>query len=238
MVDPAQATPMTEAPKIDSKHFVKTCPNAAGFLPLRQDILDLLQQKVTSATHKEVVEKLIEEHNKKYNPSGVPFKGEAKRPAPRNADSDAEAQAAKVYPPESDGPRSRDEFTQEHIIVGQNSDHEFMIKDGRLWVHALQDCIISAQQPIVKFWGEYLCGSDKKKDIAKHQNGNYMWEVNSYDFIAAFGKQQNKNIEEYKNYLPCKLSEFMAHLEDNGRVNISLECHAINEITEKPASSV
>ena len=63
------------------------------------------------------------------------------------------AQAAKVYPPESDGPRSRDEFAQEQILICQTSDHEFMIKDGRLWCHALQDCIISTQCPIVKFWG-------------------------------------------------------------------------------------
>ena len=238
VVDPAQATPATEAPTLDSKQFVKTCPNAAGFLPLRQDILDLLQQKVTSEKQKQAVEKLIEEHNKKHNPSGVPFKGEAKRPAPRNPDDDAEAQAAKVYPPESDGPRSRDEFSQEHIIVGQKSDHEFMVKDGRLWGHALDDCIISSQGPVVKFWGEYLCGSDKKKEIAKNQHENYMWEVNSYDFIAAFGKQQGKKITEYKDYLPCKLSEFMAHLEDSGRVNINVECHDIKEITEQAASSV
>ena len=83
-----------------------------------------------------------------------------------------------------------------------------------------------------------MCGSDKKKDIAKHQNDNYMWEVNSYDFVAAYGKQKGKKIEEFKNYLPCKLSEFMAYLEDSGRVNISLECHDIKEITEKAASSV
>ena len=238
VVDHAKAEPATEAPTLDSKQFVKTCPNAAGFLPLRQDILDLLHQKVTSETHKKAVEQLIEEHNKKHNPSGVPFKGDAKRPAPSNPDEDAEAQSAKVFPPESDGPRSRDDFAQENIIVGQNSSHEFMIKDGQLWAHALEDCLISTRQPCVKFWGEYLCGQDKKKDIAKHQHNNYMWEVTSYDFIAAFGKQKNKKVEEYKNYLPCKFSEFMAHLEENGRVNVSLECHDIKETTSSGANGV
>ena len=50
----------------------------------------------------------------------MPFKGEAKWLAPRNL-GDAEAQEAKVYLPESDGPRSRDEFSQEQILVGQTS---------------------------------------------------------------------------------------------------------------------
>ena len=65
-----------------------------------------------------------------------------------------------------------------------------------------------------------------------------MWEVDSYDFIAAFGTQKGKKVEEYENYLPCKLSEFMAHVEDNGRVNLTLECHDIQEIIEQAASSV
>ena len=65
-----------------------------------------------------------------------------------------------------------------------------------------------------------------------------MWEVDLYDFIAAFSTQKDKEVEEYKSYLPCKLSEFVAHLEDNGRVNLTLECHDIQEITEQAASSV
>ena len=65
-----------------------------------------------------------------------------------------------------------------------------------------------------------------------------MWEVDSYDFIAAFGTQKGKKVEEYKSYLPCKLSEFVAHVEDNGRVNLTLGCHDIQEITEQAASSV
>ena len=231
-----RSAPAMAAPTLDVSKYAKTCPNAAGFLPLRQDVLDLLGQKVQSTKGKATIHKLIEEHNKEYNPSGVPFKGEAKRPAPENPE-DAEARACKEYPPESEGPRSRDEFEQEQIMTGQTSDHEFMIKDGKLWAHALQDCIVSALKPTVKFWGEYLCGSERKKDIAKHRKDNYMWEVTSFDFIAAFGSQKGKQVEEYKDYRPCKLSEFMAHLEDKGRVNVTVECHHIKEIKKSAAAS-
>merc|ERR1712039_1144758 len=102
-----------------------------------------------------------------------------------------------------------------------------MVKEGKLWAYAVEDCVISAEAPCVKFWGEYLCGAEKKKEIAKFKQGNYMWEVNSYDFFAAFGEKKGKSHEEYKKYRPCKLSEFMAYLEDKGRVNISMECHRI-----------
>ena len=79
-----QATIPTAAPVLDVSKYVKTCPNAAGFLPLRQEILDLVEQKVQSTTGKETIQKMVEEHNKKFNPSGVPFKGETKRPAPES----------------------------------------------------------------------------------------------------------------------------------------------------------
>ena len=72
---------------------------------------------------------------------------------------------AKRHAPEKDGPKSRDEFDEEQIFPGQSSDHEFMIKDGKLWAHALGYCAISARKPICKFWGEYLCRSDRVKDI-------------------------------------------------------------------------
>ena len=78
----------------------------------------------------------------------------------------------------------------------------------------------------------YLFGSEKKKDITKHKNGNYMWELSDFDFVGAFGTQKGKAVEQFKDYEPCKLNDFMAHLEDKGRVNITIECHDIKEITE------
>ena len=237
VIDTAKTAPAASAPTLDLSKYVKTCPNAAGFLPLRQDILDLLDQKVQSDEHKQAIQSIIKEHNKNYNPSGVPFKGENKRPAPVGSD-DAEKNGAKTYAAEVQGPKSRDEFEAEQIIPGQSSDHEFMVKDGKLWAYAVDDCVISAQKFCVKFWGEYLCGTERKKDIAKFKNENYMWEVKNFDFEAAFGSQKGKSVDEYKNYRPSKLSEFMAHLEDKGKAKVTMECHEIKEIKESVPASV
>jgi hypothetical protein len=43
--------------------IVKTCPNSAEFLPLVQDILDLLNQKVVAHAQKVVFENIIQEHS-------------------------------------------------------------------------------------------------------------------------------------------------------------------------------
>ena len=168
VVDPSTIAPATSAPTLDLSKFVKTCPNAAGFLPLRQDILDLLEQKVQSNEQKQAIQSIIAEHNKNYNPSGAPFKGEAKRPAPAIS-ADAEARAAKTYPAESDGPRSRDEFDADQIMPGNSSDHEFMVNDGKLWVYAVEDCAISAEQPCVKFWGGVLVWVGEEEGYRKVQ---------------------------------------------------------------------
>ena len=81
VIDPA-APSATAAPVLQTNKFVKTCPNSAGFLPLRQDILTLVEQKVQSNNQKSSLQKIIRDHDKACNPSGVLFKGEAKRPPP------------------------------------------------------------------------------------------------------------------------------------------------------------
>ena len=184
----AASAPTTSPPVLDHSKFVNTCPNAAGFLPVRQDIIDLLESKVQGPEYKQAIKDIIKEHNRNHNPSEVPFKGEAKRPAPESRDDDDDqARRAKEYPAESDGPKSRDEFEADDIIPGNGGDHEYMVKDGRMWGYAKDDCIISDVKPLVKFWGEYLCGSENQKIIAKNKKANYMWEIDSSDFEGAYG---------------------------------------------------
>ena len=232
IVDPA-AVPVAAAPTLLMDKFLQTCPNAAGFLPLRQDILSLLEQKVRSEIPKEGLNKIIQEHDKVHNPSGVPFKGEAKRSAPQDPTVE-EGQHAKTCAPESDGPRSKEEFKEDEIFPGQSSDHEFMIKDGKLWTYAHEDCIISNRKPICKFWGEYICGSDRKKDIAKHKAENYMWCVDNMDFLGVFACQKGKaETNIFNNHSPSKLSDFMRHLEDQGKAKFNIECHELQEITQQ-----
>ena len=107
-------------------------------------------QKVQAADQKAALNEIIQADTNDHNPSGAPLKGEAKRPAPQTDDGN-EAKDAKTYASEPGGPKSKDEVQEEHIIAGQSSDHEFMIKDGRLCVHALKDGVVSACKPTCQF---------------------------------------------------------------------------------------
>ena len=101
-------------------------------LPLRQDILDLMHQKLLDESVKEAFAECVDKHNEKYNVGGVTYKGEGKR-------TSSDAQLA-----EEDLKRSKvtgAEFTSLDVgaFVGQTADHTCMVKDGKLYVLALAD---------------------------------------------------------------------------------------------------
>ena len=211
--------------------YVQTCPNAAGFLPVRQDVLDAMGSKVKLEAVTAELDKAVAEHNKVHNPSCVPYKGE-KRSAVQGPRSDeAEGGTAKVYPPDPKGPKSKEEFDPTMVFPGNDTDHELLVKDGCLYVHALQDCIVSAQQPLVNIWGEYLCGSDKKKDIAKHKAKHYMWEVNSMDLTATFETLGKGQVTPFENSDIATFSKFHEHLEEMGHVSVNVTAHELKEVS-------
>ena len=86
---------------------------------------------------------------------------------------------AKVYEPEVDGPRSAADSGANSELAGLAIEHEFYVKDDKLYVHGLQDCVVSAQEPPLRLWGEYICGDDKKREITKFkfESQHYMWEM-------------------------------------------------------------
>ncbi len=49
-------------------------------------------------------------------------------------------------------PLSRAEIQEEHIIVGEIAYHELMVNYGKLWAHALGNCVVSACKTVCKFW--------------------------------------------------------------------------------------
>ena len=106
------------------------------------------------------------------------------------------------------------------------------MKDGKLYVHGLQDCVVSAQEPLLRLWGEYICGDDKKKDIAKFKSQHYMWEMKTTDFVATFDTDIDRGNDEttlFRGGTPSKLIDFFSDLEGKGKVNIKIECHKLEE---------
>ena len=67
-----------------------------------------------------------------------------------------------------------------------------MIKDGKLWAHALEDCVVSACKPLCEVLGQVpVCVGEK--EITNHKNQNYMWEVNLLDFVGDFSWQKTQD---------------------------------------------
>ena len=44
--------------------------------------------------------------------------------------------------------RVQDDFDVAMLIAGLSSDHEFAVKDGKLYAIALEDCIVSSKKPL------------------------------------------------------------------------------------------
>ena len=224
--DPAGA-----APTFDPQAFVQTCPNAAGFLPLRQDVLDVMGSKVKLDAVKAELDNIVSEHNKVHNPSGVPYKGELKRSTVSGPRSEEEDAKAKVYSEDPNSPKSKEDFDPAMVFPGIDVDHEVMIKDGRLDLHALQDCIVSAQKPLVRIWGEFLCGTEKKQDIVRHKAKHFMWEMNSMDYLGVYATSNKGYETPFEDFEITTFDKFQAHLEEKGTVSFRVECHDLKEVS-------
>ena len=234
-VEAARKASATQPPTYDVAMFAQTCPNATGALPLRQAVLDLLRSKVTKASLTKELDEILAVHDKSFNPSGVPYKGD-KRPVPEDqgANNPEEEARAKAYGPEVDGPKSAADFGANSALAGLATDHEFYVKDGKLYVHGLQDCMVSALATILRLWGEYICGADKKREIVKFKSEHYMWEMKTTDFVAMFDaeggdKANSDDTTLFKGGKPSSLADFLVDLEGKGKVNIKIECHKLED---------
>jgi hypothetical protein len=148
----------------------------------------------------------------------------------------AEVANAKTYSPDAGGPQSHDDFDNNATFPGHQGDHEFGFKGGILYAHALDDCIVSSKLPVFRLWGEYYCGAEKKRDIMKFKAHHFMWDMASLDYEASFSIQKKgQDLEPYKQFSPATLSDFVAHLEDQGKINFRIECHNLKEVTKDAA---
>ena len=223
--------PGSSPPTYDEAMFKITCPNAAGFLPLRQEWIDSISAKIQTKTAR--LHQLMDAHNKAANPSGVPYKGEKKRPAEVQ---DSESQSAKEIPDAgAHSPTSRDVFTNEECVEGIHKDHEFFVKEGKLWLHALVDDIISNSTPLIYFWGSFLCASTPadKKEMQRSRAKCFPFALNSMDYMATFSvcRSSTKPGQESKpfNPKPITLGTFVYYLEEQNFTAFTVECHTLKE---------
>jgi hypothetical protein len=229
----------TQTPPTYSQDFFKlTCPNAAGFLPLRQDALTLLEGKLTSEHWKTMLTKHVEAFNKDWNPSGIPFKGEAKRVEPETPTAE-EFQSKKpgtVYETAYKGSEgSRFKETCE-VIESFDSGHQLLLKDSKLYVYAVQDTIVKDDKALGRLYCQFLSGDQKKQEIAKHKAASYMWEMTSTtseSFVFYVQKGTGAQAVAHNDGKPDTMENFLRHLEDSEYLNVSVACHSLNEVEDK-----
>ena len=130
--------------------------------------------------------------------------------------------------------RVQDDFDVAMLIAGLSSDHEFAIKDGKLYAIALEDCIVSSKKPLCQMWGEFFCGDEKKSEISKRKSKNYMWQMKDIQFIVSCSVVRstptNKEPEPFQNHKPTPVNDFLKFIENSGFHNYSVECHNLKEI--------
>ena len=89
---------------------------------------------------------IIDDHNKSYNPSGMPFKG-TKRTQPENS-TDEESNAVVIGSLVTGSGQN-----QRGIAASGSESHcELLVKDKALYIHGKTDGFVSALKPLCGIW--------------------------------------------------------------------------------------
>ena len=153
-----------QKPTFREEHFKITKPQSDLTLPVRQSILDEWEaEDQERVEYRTALRQLIQEHNKEWNPSGVPWK--VKRPMEEDSQSRAEADAV-TLPAASVTKESllAEEGADVFTALGAEPFYELVVSKGRLFVLGLSDGVISNQQPVCGTGtGEYFLGDEADK---------------------------------------------------------------------------
>lgn len=187
------STPVDEGqqPTLREEHYKLTKPQNDLTLPLRQSVLDEWEAE-ERVEYRNSVRQLVQEHDKEWNPSGVPWK--LKRPLEEDSQSNVEA-AAVTLPGASETKESllAEEGAEVHTVMGAEPFYELVASKGRLFVFALADGVISDQQPVCGLGaGEYYVGDDAKKVMSAGSALNKLVVGSAYPFaaqVAAFQRE-------------------------------------------------
>ena len=213
------------APSNAPQLYALTFPTAEGHLALRQTALDEWCPKF--ARLRKDFDAAVEKHNKAFNPSGFPFKGDGqKRPAP-GAGVDEEG---KAFPAdsvvESLEALKKLEGSLSTVASYQTGVQLVFTAKGGLYLHALEDTTVSAKLPLMQIFGEFHSGEAEIAKVEKKKCPVHAWQINSLDYEAIWGHPAawdpgfKQSLASYK--------EFVHYLADHNIVSFTMVCHALN----------
>ena len=125
-------------------------------LQLRQTVVEQWEANVD---YQVVFKELCAEHNKKYNPSGMTFKGN-KRPAGDADETTMEARAV-TLPSAQVAKADLTKETDFYETIGLETFYELWAAKGHLYLHAIGDGVVGDEHPI--------CGSGSGEFVLKEE---------------------------------------------------------------------
>ena len=241
-IPPAPMFNSTQRPQYSEDQYQVTCPRANYELPVRQSVYDKFSGKAFLATNPQALgkqplswEDIVSQHNKEFNPTGVPFK------AKRASDVTVEALAADnpdpvVLPvPGPDEPQDEAAFiAAKAVVVGSgNAAFNYIVTpDGRLYISGLQDAVLSHAESLFVIKGDAKQGPAAVK-LMKDSHNWIPYKLEPTSLVAVtFTSPVQGNFSE----APLPLQELLRLLEHAGHVRVSVHLHTVVRDPTKPGS--
>ena len=220
----AEWTDASAIPVLIPKEFVATYPSAAGFLPVRQDWIELMEGKLTHESTRESFQALIAEHNGALNPSGTNYVGEDVDNKKRVAASQGGKDNAITLAVDENAPKDKDALLEKNkdAKVVQNSGQEFIFTtNGQLWCWGVVDDVFSTQAPVAEVYGHFHLNDDARKE--EKAGKSWTFAMKSGDHTVSMVSDTHS--EDALPSFPGPLSSVLRSLEGVNVFGPSIECH-------------
>ena len=223
-------TPDGERPTYSTAAFSLCRPVTDGTstLPLRQDSLT----EWTGVFHRqaEAFEKVVQEHNARFNPSGVPWKQEHAPPNREIEDGQAEALTGGV---------ERSTISGGHEVTSRNPAVSLIVQgDGKLYLHPSADMVIPAAEPLFYIFGAYHSGEEVQQRIDTLGAGKmFPIQISTLDSVATFTHPTSWSVPFTKN--ASTLKSFLEFLSEKQNVSqVDFVCHTYTPATADSEASI
>ena len=215
-------------PTYDEGSFKITKPLANKSLPVRQEYVDKWMHPGVPVALQDQFKARVHAHNAKLNPEGKAWSATTttKRPAAQPAEG---ADATEVQPP-ADGPKSIEDVMKLHDNKAERKDDadgvftHIVATDGSYYIFANKDGVAGLEVPLLTYAGDYMVGVAYDASI-KDGADLFEWQMSS-DTYEASCMTDPVYAKGYSSK-PTLLHEFLHYLEEQGKVNVDIECHKV-----------
>ncbi|CAE7221764.1 unnamed protein product [Symbiodinium sp. CCMP2592] len=193
-------------------------------LPLRQDVLS--EKERCSTRLADEFTKIINEHNKTYNVSGVPWRGDHAPPARSSAD---ETQA-EPFPEEHAVTEESLKTKGSPLVTVQSrvSSVQLLLKtvDGtkQVYLKSLSDGTVSKEEPIFHVYGDYVTGKELA-ELEKSKKVLWPWKMESMDYCLSIASP-------FEDGFKCNLTtlqKFFDFLVTKNKGVPKIVCHEVKD---------